>query len=83
MKTILLTIRCAVEAPDIGFENVYGISNNTRRWWDLTRARRLLGDESQDDAEVYAGELLTLSPAAWLERIGQQERSKLDLPVMP
>lgn len=76
-------VRCAVEAAGIRFEIVYGISNNTRRWWDLGRAQRVLGYEPQDDAEVYAGELLKSPPEAWLERIGRQGGDKLDLPFMP
>lgn len=36
-----------------GFEVLYGISANTRAWWDLEPGRRL-GYEPQDDAEEYA-----------------------------
>jgi len=50
-------VRCAIEAPDVRFEIVYGISHNTRRWWDLSRAREVLGYEPHDDAETYAAEL--------------------------
>ena len=46
-------VRCAIEAPGIRFEIVYGISNNTRRWWDLARARTVLGYAPQDDAEAF------------------------------
>ena len=42
----------AVDAP-VQFSIVYGISANTRGWWDLTSARAL-GYEPQDDAEAYA-----------------------------
>ncbi len=35
----------------------YGISANTRAWWDLSTAREL-GYEPQDDAEVFADSLL-------------------------
>jgi uronate dehydrogenase len=45
-----------LEAPDVGFETVYGVSANTRRWWDLEAAARL-GYEPRDDAELYAAGL--------------------------
>ncbi len=47
-----------IEAPDIENEHgvpwqvVYGISNNTRAFWSLTNARRVLGYEPEDDTEV-------------------------------
>jgi uronate dehydrogenase len=76
-------VRCAVEAPTIHFEVVYGISNNARRFWGLSRAREVLGYEPQDDAEVYAQELLRGPSEQWLERIGWMGGSKCDLPFMP
>jgi uronate dehydrogenase len=75
--------RCAVEAPGVQFEIVYGVSNNTRRWWDLSRARQVLGYEPQDDAEIFAKELFKDPPSAWLERIRWHGGSKVDLPFMP
>lgn len=42
-------IRCA----EPGFHALYGISANTRAWWDLGPGRTL-GFEPQDDAETYA-----------------------------
>lgn len=76
-------VRAAIEAPGIGFEIVYGISNNTRRWWDLTRVREVLGYSPEDDAEAYAPVLLREPADAWLQRIGRQGGPKLDLPFMP
>lgn len=76
-------VRCAVEAPGIHYEVVYGISNNTRRWWDLDRAREVLGYSPQDDAEAYAGELLRGPSEQWLERIKWTGGSKCDLPFIP
>jgi uronate dehydrogenase len=46
-------IAAALTAPDVGFAVVYGISANTRAWWDLAPARAL-GYLSVDDAEDYA-----------------------------
>jgi uronate dehydrogenase len=39
--------------PDPGFAVVYGVSANTRGWWDLEPGRTL-GYHPQDDAERYA-----------------------------
>jgi uronate dehydrogenase len=46
-------IAAALTAPDVTFSVVYGISANTRAWWDLAPARAL-GYLSVDDAEEYA-----------------------------
>jgi uronate dehydrogenase len=50
-------VDAALRAPSPGFAVVWGVSNNTRRWWDLTAARAL-GYEPADDAEVYAEALI-------------------------
>ena len=76
-------VRSAIEAPNIRFEIVYGISNNTRRWWGLERARTVLGYAPQDDAEAYAPWLLKEPTDEWLARIGVQGGKKADLPFMP
>ncbi len=41
--------RC-IDAEDINWAVVYGISNNPRQFWDLRHARELLGYEPQDSA---------------------------------
>ena len=52
----------AIEAPDIENEHgvpwqvVYGISNNTRAFWSLANARRVLGYQPEDDSEVKFAE---------------------------
>ena len=52
----------AIEAPDIENEHgvpwqvVYGISDNTRAFWSLANARRVLGYEPEDDSEVKYAE---------------------------
>ncbi|MGA7815195.1 NAD-dependent epimerase/dehydratase family protein [Caballeronia sp.] len=48
--------RC-VEATDVGFMVVWGVSANKRSWWDNTGAERL-GYQPTQDAEVYAAEVL-------------------------
>ena len=42
-----------------GFAVVWGISANTRGWWDLGAARAL-GYEPADDAEAYAAALVAV-----------------------
>lgn len=76
-------VRCALEAPAVRFEIAYGISRNTRRWWDLRRAEEVLGYRPQDDAEAYAATLLQEPAAAWLERVQWHGGDKLDLPFVP
>jgi len=46
-----------IEHPDIRFEIVYGVSANTRTWYDNSNASRL-GYQPRDDAETYAAEIL-------------------------
>jgi len=50
-------VEAALRAPSPGFSVVWGVSANTRNWWDLTAARAL-GYEPADDAEVYAEALI-------------------------
>lgn len=45
----------SVESP--GFRTVWGISRNTRRWFSLTEGEAI-GYRPQDDAEVFAAELI-------------------------
>ncbi|MFI2782081.1 NAD-dependent epimerase/dehydratase family protein [Streptomyces sp. ALB3] len=47
----------ALTAEDVRHTVVYGSSDNTRLWWDLTTARSL-GYEPQDDSEQYADKLV-------------------------
>ncbi|HEU4513331.1 MAG TPA: NAD(P)-dependent oxidoreductase [Nocardioidaceae bacterium] len=49
-------VHAALAAPDPGFAVIYGISANSRAWWDLGPGRRL-GYEPQDDAESFAAEI--------------------------
>ena len=46
-------VDAALTATAPGFAVLYGISANTRAWWDLEPGRRL-GYEPQDDAEEFA-----------------------------
>jgi uronate dehydrogenase len=46
-----------IDHPGIRFEIVYGVSGNTRSWYDNSNAHRL-GYRPQDDAETWAPEIL-------------------------
>ncbi|MGI8645366.1 MAG: NAD-dependent epimerase/dehydratase family protein [Nocardioides sp.] len=52
----LRMVHAALTAPAPGYVVLFGISANTRRWWDLEPGRRL-GYEPSDDAEVYAADI--------------------------
>ncbi|MFD9503819.1 NAD-dependent epimerase/dehydratase family protein [Streptomyces sp. NPDC060035] len=47
----------ALTAEDVRHTVIYGSSDNTRLWWDLTTARSL-GYEPRDDSEQYADKLV-------------------------
>jgi uronate dehydrogenase len=47
----------ALTAEGVGHTVVYGSSDNTRLWWDLSSARAL-GYEPQDDSERFAAKLI-------------------------
>jgi uronate dehydrogenase len=49
-------VEAALTAPDPGFAVIFGISANTRAWWDLGPGRRL-GYRPEDDAEVFAAQV--------------------------
>lgn len=51
-------VEAALTAPAPGWAVLYGISANTRGWWDLEPGRRL-GYEPQDDAEDFAARIET------------------------
>ena len=50
-------VHAALTAPGVHHSVVYGISANTRAWWDLAPARAL-GYRPQDDSEAYAAQVL-------------------------
>ena len=45
----------SLEAEGIRFGIYYGISGNTRAYWDISNAREELGYEPEDDAERLKG----------------------------
>lgn len=58
---VVRLVGAALSAPAPGFAVVYGISANTRAWWDLEPGRAL-GYQPVDDAEVYAAQILAEQP---------------------
>lgn len=49
-------VEAALTAPHPGYAVVYGISANTRAWWDLEPGRAL-GYHPEDDAETFADQV--------------------------
>jgi uronate dehydrogenase len=52
-------VDAALTAPSPGAAVVWGVSDNTRRWWDLTAAEAL-GYRSVDDSESYAAAVIAI-----------------------
>ena len=73
-------VDAAIRTTEPGFHVLYGISANTRAWWDLG-AGRALGYDPKDDAETYADEV-TPSPGDEAENayVGGPHVSQLQLP---
>jgi uronate dehydrogenase len=59
---IIRLVDACLRSPDLGFAIVYGISANTRAWWDLEPARAL-GYQPRDDAEDWAIEIESTPPS--------------------
>jgi uronate dehydrogenase len=50
--------RCCIDAPqELTFGVFYGVSANRWRIWDVDDARRAIGYEPRDDAEMWRGEI--------------------------
>lgn len=47
----------AIEAPDIGFSVVFGVSGNSRSWWENTEEAAALGYVPQQSADSFIAEL--------------------------
>jgi uronate dehydrogenase len=68
-------LSAALKGPVRGHVIAYGVSANTRAWWDLSTARQL-GYEPQDNAEVFADTLPT-------EGSGRRPRTGVEPPPAP
>jgi uronate dehydrogenase len=55
-------VDACLHATDLGFAIIYGISNNTRGWWDLAPGRAI-GYYPVDDAERWAAEIDATPPS--------------------
>jgi uronate dehydrogenase len=55
-------VRCSIEAPAIGYSVAYGVSANTRSFWD-NREAASLGYAPRDNAEDFAAEILATGAA--------------------
>ena len=55
-------VDACLRSPDLEYAVVYGISANTRGWWDLEPGRAL-GYEPADDAETFAKEVFAAHEA--------------------
>ncbi len=62
----------ALTAPGPGFAVIYGVSANTRGWWDLAPGRAL-GYHPEDDAEVYAADV-EATPETRTDRAARRAR---------
>jgi uronate dehydrogenase len=56
-EDLLQLIDLSVNVPDLGYQVVWGVSNNTRSYWDNAGASRL-GYQPRQNAEDYAAEIL-------------------------
>ena len=64
-------VRGALTAPQVGFLVTYGISNNTRRFYDSADAWARLGYQPQDDAEAFASQVAHILQPEGPQRIYQ------------
>jgi uronate dehydrogenase len=58
---LVRAVDACLRHPALSCATLYGISANTRGWWDLAPGRAL-GYEPQDDAEDFAAEILASTP---------------------
>ncbi|MEE3232799.1 MAG: SDR family oxidoreductase [Candidatus Latescibacterota bacterium] len=52
-RDMVQLVQCCIDADSIDFGIYYGISNNTRAYWDTQNARDELGYSPEDDAEDF------------------------------
>jgi uronate dehydrogenase len=49
-------VRRCLRSPDLGYAVIFGVSANTRSWWDVGADARRIGYRPRDDSEVHAAE---------------------------
>jgi uronate dehydrogenase len=57
LPDLLRLVTASLTAPGVGFLVAYGISRNTRRFYDSQAAWQRLGYEPQDNAETFAAQV--------------------------
>ena len=62
-RDMVQLVQRSLDAPGVHFEIVYGISGNSRAWYDNPGAERI-GFRPLDDAEAYAAEVMTAAAGA-------------------
>jgi uronate dehydrogenase len=55
-------VNACLQTANLGFAVIYGISKNTRRWWDDAPGRAI-GYEPMDDAEHWAADIEAIPPS--------------------
>lgn len=64
-------VQVGIETPRLHFAIVYGMSNNSRAWWDNSVAHAL-GYRPQDNAEDYAEEIMAMAKPEDADNIALQ-----------
>jgi len=54
-RDVASLIECCLRDETATFEIFYGVSNNSRRWFDIARPRAVMGYEPQDSGDDYSG----------------------------
>lgn len=57
-RDLVQLVCIGLEAPDLHFKVVYGVSGNDRTWWDNAAAHEM-GYRPKDNAEAYAADVLS------------------------
>jgi uronate dehydrogenase len=52
-EDLIRMIECSIDAPDVGYAEVWGISNNQRAYWDVSQANAI-GYRPRQNAEEWA-----------------------------
>jgi len=80
----LLNLVCAaLTAPDVGFLVAYGMSDNSRGWWDTRHAWARLGFTPQDSADPWIERLKDTGPAPGSNAARRQGGAFLDVGPFP
>jgi uronate dehydrogenase len=70
-RDLVQLVCIGIEAPNLHFSVVYGISGNDRAWWDNTTAYEM-GYKPEDNSETYAAEILSRDKSEDVDEIARQ-----------